>query len=121
MGSKYFSFFLLACHCCGELPENGIANELLEVLDAMREQIGAPLLLSCAYRCPAHNKEVGGVPNSQHVQGCAADVLLPEGKSVDELATIAENCGADGIGSYYDSGFVHVDTRGYTARWTDRD
>ena len=65
-------------------------SRLLDVLDAMREAVGGPLSLSCAYRCPSHNAEVGGVPNSQHVQGCAADVLLPDGLTIDELAEIAD-------------------------------
>ena len=79
----------------------------------------ASAALSCCYRCPQHNAEVGGVPNSQHVYGRAADVLCPDGVSVDELAEIAEECGADGIGRYYDAQFVHVDTRGYAARWEE--
>lgn len=119
--AKYFSTAELTCRCCGELPPNGMDERLLDVLDAMRERVGGPLLLSCAYRCPSHNAEVGGVPNSQHVLGTAADVLCPDGVSVEELAEIAEECGADGIGRYYNSGFVHVDTRGYAARWTDCD
>ena len=117
MSSKYFSDEEMACKCCGQLPEVGMDSRLLDVLDAMREAVGGPLSLSCAYRCPSHNAEVGGVPNSQHVQGCAADVLLPDGLTVDELAKIAEQAGADGIGKYYDSEFVHVDTRGECARW----
>ena len=121
MGSKYFSVEELACKCCGQLPDDGMDPRLLDVLDAMREEIGAPLTLSCAYRCPAHNAEVGGVPNSQHVQGCAADVLLPDDMTVDELAELAERCGADGIGRYWSQGFVHVDTRGEWARWTEND
>lgn len=121
MGSKFFADSELACKCCGQLPENGIDNRLLQVLDAMREQVGQSLELSCAYRCPSHNADVGGLPDSQHVQGCAADILVPDGMSVNELADIAEQCGADGIGKYYDSLFVHVDTRGYEANWTDQD
>ena len=121
MGSKYFSDEELACKCCGQLPDGGMDPRLLDVLDAMREEIGDPLTLSCAYRCPTHNAEVGGVPNSQHVQGCAADVLLPDGMTVDELAELAERCGADGIGRYWSQGFVHVDTRGEWARWTEND
>lgn len=119
--AKYFSEAELSCRCCGELPPDGMDPRLLDVLDTMRETLGGPLELSCAYRCPSHNAEVGGVPNSQHVQGTAADVLCPNGVSVDELASVAETCGADGIGRYYNSGFVHVDTRGYPARWTDCD
>lgn len=120
MGSKYFSDEELVCKCCGNLPPNGIDSKLLNVIDAIRESVGGPVSLSCAYRCPAHNAEVGGVPDSQHVQGCAADVLVPDGMSVDKFAQLAESCGADGIGRYYDSLFVHVDTRGYAARWDDQ-
>jgi uncharacterized protein YcbK (DUF882 family) len=39
--------------------------------------------------------------------------------TVDELASIAEAAGADGIGRYYGDQFVHVDTRGYAARWEE--
>lgn len=107
----------LACKCCGEMPENGIDQKLISVLEGMSNEVGSKLELSCAYRCPSHNEEVGGVPNSQHVQGCAADVILPDSMTIDELADLAERHGADGIGKYYDSQFVHVDTRGYEARW----
>ena len=117
MNSKYFATAEMVCSCCGRLPDNGMDPRLIEVLDSIRESVNVPLVLSCAYRCPEHNAEVGGVPNSQHVQGCAADILVPDGMTVDEMADIAEQCGADGIGRYYDQGFVHVDTRGETARW----
>ena len=117
--AKYFSADEMACKCCGSLGPNGIDVRLQNVLDAMREMAGCPLTLSCCYRCPEHNAEVGGVPNSQHVQGCAADVIVPDGMTVDELASIAEACGADAIGKYYDDQFVHVDTRGYYARWEE--
>lgn len=117
--SKYFSDSELACKCCGQLPGNGMDERLLQVLDTIREAIGGHVELSCAYRCPAHNIEVGGVPNSYHTQGIAADVIVPDGMSVDELAAIAERCGADGIGRYYGQEFVHVDTRGYEARWEE--
>ncbi|HWR41832.1 YcbK family protein [Sporomusa sp.] len=117
--SKYFSESELACKCCGQLPAGGMGERLLQVLDAIREAVGSPVSLSCAYRCPEHNAEVGGVPNSYHIQGIAADVLVPDGMSVDELASIAEQCGAKGIGRYYSQEFVHVDTRGYEARWEE--
>lgn len=116
--AKYFSAEEMACKCCGSLGD-GIDVRLQNVLDTMREMAGRPLVLSCCYRCPSHNAEVGGVPNSQHVLGTAADVLVPDGMTVDELANIAEAAGADGIGRYYNAQFVHVDTRGYAARWEE--
>jgi len=52
---------------------------LLDVLDNIREAINAPITLLCADRCPSHNAEVSGMPNSQHVDGIAADILVPDG------------------------------------------
>lgn len=125
--SKYFTDEELRCKCCGELPPGGIDPHLLDVLDDIREEVGQPLNLSCAYRCPEHNRKVYEelgqpvVENSQHVVGTAADIIVPDGMTVDELADIARRCGADGVGCYYYGGFVHVDTRGYRAEWSDED
>ena len=76
--ARYFSVEEMECKCCGGLPDDGIDERLQNVLDAMRERVGGPLILSCCYRCPQHNAEVGGVPNSQHVYGRAADVHIVE-------------------------------------------
>ena len=83
---------------------------LLDKLDELRESIGVPIYVSCGYRCPEHNLEVGGVENSQHVLGNASDIYT-DNLSVDELANAAVDTGFDGIGRYYDSQFVHVDVR----------
>lgn len=108
--AKYFSEDEMKCKCCGQLPEGGISKTLLEKLDELRELVGVPIHVSCMYRCPKHNAEVGGVPNSQHVDGTAADIYT-DNLTVDELADFAVQVGFDGIGRYYDSEFVHVDVR----------
>jgi uncharacterized protein YcbK (DUF882 family) len=117
---KYFVPSEFECHgehCCNHA--NPPMNErLLMVLDRIREKVGRPVNVDCAYRCPVHNAEVGGVPNSFHIQCMAADIWVA-GMSVDELAKVAEECGADGIGRYFDKNFVHVDVRGYRARWQE--
>ena len=106
--SKYFTADETVCHCgCGG---NLTTDLLYEKLDELREVVGGPLELNCAYRCPTHNAEVGSVPNSQHVAGTAADVAVPEGMTVDELADIAAGI-FDGVGRYYDANFVHCDVR----------
>ena len=115
--SKYFSREELECHCGKHcMPDGGVSDELLDVLDTLREKNGE-LTLSCAYRCPEHNAEVGGVDNSEHTQGLAADVIVPDGMTVDELADDAREIGCGGVGRYYSSGFVHVDVRPYEADW----
>lgn len=44
------------------------------VLDPLREWYGKPIYINSGYRCPELNKTVGGVNNSQHVNGEAADI-----------------------------------------------
>ena len=114
--AKYFDEDEFLCPCCGRLPSSGINPRLLEVLDKVREAIGQPLIVSSGYRCPIHNDDVGGVINSQHCIGNAADVYA-EGVTPLKLAALAEDAGADGIGIYDD--FCHIDTRGSFARWCE--
>ena len=44
------------------------------VLDPLREWYGKPIYVNSGHRCPALNKAVGGVANSQHLTGQAADI-----------------------------------------------
>ena len=58
-------------------PASAIASmELLthRVLDPIREQWGLPIRVNSGYRCPELNEEVGGVEDSYHLEGCAADI-----------------------------------------------
>ena len=49
--------------------------ELIDrVLDPIREHWGLPIRVTSGYRCPELNEEVGGVEDSWHLQGCAADI-----------------------------------------------
>lgn len=116
--AKYFKPDEFVCPCCGRLPDSGIDNSLLDVLDKMREAMGIPLYVSSGYRCRAHNEAVDGVADSQHIHGRAADVYA-EGTEWTplQIAALGERAGADGIGLYDD--FVHIDVRGYYARWAD--
>ena len=107
---RYFSMNEFKCKHCGQLPPNGMSKVLLTKLDELRERVGGPIVVTSGYRCPTHNRNEGGVWNSQHVQGTAADIYAP-GISVDHLATLAEDVGMDGIGRYYGAQFVHVDVR----------
>lgn len=54
-----------------------------EVLQPIRDAWGAPVVVSSAYRCPKLNKAVGGVTNSDHKSGCAADIHTLSDKVVD--------------------------------------
>ena len=127
--SKYFSESEMKCKCgkCEGLPAQGIDERLYWVLDSIRETLGEAVYVNCAYRCPEHNAEVGGVPNSQHIQGVAADITA-ETASVETVAQIAEKVLevleiAGGVGRYPSQNFVHVDTLETPAnrRWDEND
>jgi len=45
-----------------------------QILDPMREAWGGPLIVTSGFRCRALNKAVGGVTNSAHLSGWAADI-----------------------------------------------
>lgn len=51
------------------------------ILDPLREAWGKPITVTSGYRSPALNKAVGGVSNSQHMSGQAADITT--GNAVD--------------------------------------
>lgn len=51
-------------------------TKLIEaVLDPLREAYGKPITVTSGYRCPVLNKAVGGSKTSDHMNGCAADIV----------------------------------------------
>lgn len=46
-------------------------------LEPLRAQLNHPLQISSGYRSPQLNAAIHGAPNSQHVEGKAADILCP--------------------------------------------
>ena len=124
MKSRYFREAEFACkcwRCAGRVNTGGGMDwRLIRVLSRIRRRVDKPVVVLSGYRCPAHNAEVGGQPQSLHMASCAADITF-DGIDVAALAKMAEECGADGIGTYRSQGFVHVDTRGSMARWDESD
>jgi zinc D-Ala-D-Ala carboxypeptidase len=113
--SAHFSWEELCCRCCGRLQ---IDSRLLDGLEGLRARAGGPIVVHAGYRCPRHNREVGGVPHSEHMQGLAADIAIP-GLSLQrmyELALEVPQFAEGGIG-VYDGDFLHVDVRDRRARW----
>jgi zinc D-Ala-D-Ala carboxypeptidase len=55
-------------------------------LEQVRALLGHPMQIDSGYRCPALNKAVGGVSDSAHVVGFAADFICPEYGTPLEIA-----------------------------------
>lgn len=60
-------------------------NKLADYLDVIREKVGKPILVSSGFRCPVLNKAVGGVSNSQHQKGLAADLICADMESLENV------------------------------------
>lgn len=54
--------------------EDNLIALVAAVLDPLRLFYGKPIRINSGFRCAALNKAVGGVSNSQHLRGEAADI-----------------------------------------------
>ncbi|MGC4395976.1 D-Ala-D-Ala carboxypeptidase family metallohydrolase [Hydrogenophaga sp. T2] len=48
-----------------------------EMLERIRDTLGAPVIVTSGYRSPEVNRAVGGATSSDHMAGQAADILAP--------------------------------------------
>lgn len=121
--SPHFAASELACRCgCGlGLQPGDVSPELVALLEQVRAMAGGlPLTVTSGLRCRVHNAVVGGVPNSAHCHGLAADLACGGGLRRWQLLVAAVTAGAQGIGLA--EHFIHVDVdrgadRGRPAAW----
>ncbi len=109
----------LRCSCCSK-GQVSIATFI--VLETVRAHFKAAVTIVSGARCTTYNKRVGGATKSKHLIREDKDVtavdIQVDGKTPAEVADYLKNlpyANLLGIGKY--STFVHVDTRGFAARW----
>lgn len=121
-GSKKLSVnFVVSEFACKDGSDKVLIDtELVEILQKIRNYFGKPIIITSAYRNYAHNRKIGGVSNSQHCKGTAADICISTVEPA-EIAKYAEYImpNKGGIGLY--SNFVHIDVRANRSRWTNFD
>lgn len=94
------------CKCgCGQ---NGVDINFLRKLNEARDLINIPFIILSGFRCPEHNKAVGGALHSAHLKGLAADVLCKDSRSRYHMIKIFLDLGFHRIGVGRD--FIHVDS-----------
>lgn len=70
-------------------PPSVVSNLMLTALtlEVIRETLGGmPIIVLSGYRSEALNRLVGGVEDSDHIIGCAADIIAPRFGSAVEVA-----------------------------------
>lgn len=82
------------------------------VLNPLREEYGQPIIVTSGYRCARLNAAVGGVANSQHLLGQAADIKAGRG-GIDAnrtLFALIQGLGLpfDQLISEYNYSWIHV-------------
>ena len=104
-GPEFFRIDEFRCPCCG----TGRPAALLVLwLEGLRRAWGGPVVVNSGFRCGRHNEEVGGVSNSRHLIGCAADVRPAEG-SMEDFSRLVRRLGSlPGWELRFYGTFVHV-------------
>lgn len=104
------------CHGNGCCSTTDIDPELIKFLQKIRDHFGTSVTINSGYRCPTHNRNIGGASQSYHMKGKAADIVV-KGHTPKEVAQYAESLGMKGIGVY--KTFTHIDTRPSKYYWYD--
>ena len=107
--SEHFLMDEYACDCAGYCDgwPAAMDPELLEKIEALRCYFDQPIIITSGVRCERRNAEVGGIPNSWHLSGHAADLYCP-GVPYDEVAAAARTLGL-GVIEYPDQQFDHCE------------
>lgn len=99
--------FVCHCgHCQFSVPQTGIVvPQLMIALQQARDVLQAPIRVTSGRRCYSHNRNVGGVENSYHLSGYAADV------AADDMAALRLALEAVPAFSYIEvhDRYIHVD------------
>ena len=119
--SPHFNAKEFRCQC-GKTHETLIASELVDKLEQLYTALNcSKIIVTSGYRCPEHDKAVGGTSSGQHTKGTAADVCCygQDGQPISSKTVCckAQDLGFGGIANITSSyQYTHLDVRtGY--RW----
>lgn len=102
-------------------PGSGVRMDptFMGKLDQAREIAGVPFVITSGLRSPAANQAAGGVSDSAHLRGLAADISTPDSRHRWRILFGLIRAGFTRIGIGVD--FIHVDddpTKAPRVCWT---
>ena len=83
-------------------------HEFMQRLQCAREAAGIPFKINSGFRTIAHNKREGGIANSPHLGGYAADIACSNDAERWVIVAALMDAGFNRIGIA--KGFIHVDS-----------
>ena len=120
--SPHFNAREFRCSC-GKSHETLLASELVDKLEQLYTALNcSKIIVTSGYRCPEHDKAVGGTSSGQHTKGTAADVCCygQDGQPISSKTVCckAQDLGFTGIANITnDYIYTHVDVRNTGYRW----
>ena len=114
--SPHFNAREFRCSC-GKSHETLIASELVDKLEQLYTALNcSKIIVTSGYRCPEHDKAVGGTSSGQHTKGTAADVCCygHDGQPISSKTVCckAQDLGFTGIANITSSyQYTHLDVR----------
>ena len=113
--TENFSRAEFACKdgCGFDRIDIGIVHRLQMCRDIINEEI----IIKSGCRCGRHNINIGGEPNSYHLQGKAADWTIKDLDKLRRFGVFMEDKWSGGWHYYADQNFIHCDT-GPRRRWS---
>jgi zinc D-Ala-D-Ala carboxypeptidase len=104
---KYFSIDELKCQHCGE---HNMDESFMVKIEALRQDLGFPFVVTSAYRCKDHIIERKKKTPGAHSTGHALDIAV-SGDQAYRLLREALNVGMTGIGINQKgpNRFIHLD------------
>lgn len=120
--TKNFKKSEFDCSSGAEMPDDVFSNVIIlaKQLQVLRDYLKSPIRINSGYRSKEYNKKIGGVSNSQHINGKAADIVVSNYNTKEVLNAIEllikrGDMLQGGVG-FYDS-FIHYDIRKTKVRW----
>lgn len=114
--SAHFNVREFRCKC-GKTHDILISSELIDKLEQLHAAFHcSKIIVTSGYRCPTHDKNVGGTGSGQHTKGTAADICCyaQDGSIISSklVCCKAQDIGFTGIANIDSSyQYTHVDVR----------
>ena len=105
--SPHFCASEFACKC-GKAHTFQIADELIAKLEQLYDSLEcSKIIVTSGYRCPEHDRAVGGNGSGQHTKGTAADVICYNCNK-ETISSKLVSCAAQEIGF---TGIANIDAQ----------